>query len=318
MTLRVAALIGALALAGCGNRTPAGYPGYVEGEYVRVGAPLSGTLVQLAVERGVEVAQDAPLFTLESEQERSARAEAEARVRQAQSTLANLQKARRPPEIAAARAQLAQAQASLRQSEADLVRTEKLVADKFLPPQKRDEAVATRDRDRARVAELGQQVQIANLPARSDEIAAATSEVKAASDALAQAQWRVTQKSQAAPVAGLVVDTLYRPGEWVPAGASVVSLLPPANVKIRFYVPEPIVGTLRLGDAVSVHCDGCAADISAAIRFIAPQAEFTPPVIYSRENRANLVFLVEARPAAANPALHPGLPVEVALAARAR
>jgi HlyD family secretion protein len=318
MTLRLAALACALALAGCGDRTPAGYPGYVEGEYVRVGAPLSGTLTQLAVERGVQIAQDAPLFTLESEQERSARAEAEARVRQAQSTLANLEKARRPPEIAAARAQLAQAQASLRQSEADLIRTEKLVADKFLPPQKRDESVATRDRDRARVAELSQQVQIANLPARSDEIAAATSEVKAASDALAQAQWRVTQKSQGAPVAGLVVDTLYRPGEWVPAGAPVVSLLPPANVKIRFYVPETTVSTLRLGDAVSVHCDGCGADIAAAIRFIAPQAEFTPPVIYSRENRANLVFLVEARPSTPNPALHPGLPVEVALAARAR
>jgi len=318
MTLRLAALACALALAGCGDRTPAGYPGYVEGEYVRVGAPLSGTLTQLAVERGVQIAQDAPLFTLESEQERSARAEAEARVRQAQSTLANLEKARRPPEIAAARAQLAQAQASLRQSEADLIRTEKLVADKFLPPQKRDESLATRDRDRARVAELSQQVQIANLPARSDEIAAATSEVKAASDALAQAQWRVTQKSQGAPVAGLVVDTLYRPGEWVPAGAPVVSLLPPANVKIRFYVPETTVSTLRLGDAVSVHCDGCGADIAAAIRFIAPQAEFTPPVIYSRENRANLVFLVEARPSTPNPALHPGLPVEVALAARAR
>jgi HlyD family secretion protein len=290
----------------------------VEGEYVRVAAPLSGTLQQLSVERGSQINQDAPLFTLESEQERAARAEAEARVRQAQSTLANLEKARRPPEIAAVRAQLAQAQASLRQSEADLVRTEKLVADKFLPPQKRDESVATRDRDRARVAELGQQVQIANLPARSDEIAAATAEVKAASDALAQAQWRVAQKTQGSPVAGLVVDTLYRPGEWVPAGAPVVSLLPPQNVKIRFYVPEATVGTLRLGDPVAVHCDGCGADIAAAIRFIAPQAEFTPPVIYSRENRANLVFLVEARPDSPNPALHPGLPVEVALAARAR
>ena len=314
MSLRLAALACALALAGCGDRTPAGYPGYVEGEYVRVGAPLSGTLTQLAVERGVQIAQDAPLFTLESEQERSARAEAEARVRQAQSTLANLEKARRPPEIAAARAQLAQAQASLRQSEADLIRTEKLVADKFLPPQKRDESVATRDRDRARVAELSQQVQIANLPARSDEIAAATSEVKAASDALAQAQWRVTQKSQGAPVAGLVVDTLYRPGEWVPAGAPVISLLPPANVKIRFYVPETTVSTLRLGDAVSVHCDGCGADIAAAIRFIAPQAEFTPPVIYSKDNRAKLVFLVEARPSAGEaPRLHPGQPVDVSL-----
>jgi len=307
-----------LALAGCYQAPPAGYPGYVEGEFVRVAAPLSGTLLELAVQRGTQVAKDAPLFTLESEQERAARAEAEARVRQAQATLANLEKARRPPEIAAARAQLAQAQASLRQSEADLARTQKLVADKFLPPQQRDQALAARDRDRARVAELTQQLQIANLPARSDEIAGANAEVKAARDTLAQAQWRFAQKSQAAPAAGLVVDTLYRPGEWVPAGSPVVSLLPPANVKIRLYVPEPTVGTLRMGDAVTVRCDGCGSDIAPTIRFIAPQAEFTPPVIYSRENRANLVFLVEARPAAFNPALHPGLPVEVAVSARAR
>ena len=318
MNARLAALACVMAIGGCAERTPAGYPGYVEGEYVRVAAPLSGTLLQLTVERGAEVARDAPLFTLESEQERAARAEAESRVRQAQATLANLEKGRRPPEIAAVRAQLAQAQASLRQSEADLVRTQKLVADKFLPPQKRDESIATRDRDRARVAELSQQVQIANLPARSDEIAAANAEVKAATDALAQAQWRVAQKSQVAPAAGLVIDTLYRVGEWVPAGASVVSLLPPANVKIRFYVPEPIVGTLRIGDAVDVRCDGCGAPINAKIRFIAPQAEFTPPVIYSKENRASLVFLVEARPDAFNAALHPGLPVDVAVPTRAK
>ena len=307
-----------LAFAGCTNAPPAGYPGYVEGEYVRVASPLSGTLLQLAVERGTQVTKDAPLFTLGSEQERAARAEAEARVRQAQATLANLEKARRPQEIAAVRAQLAQAQASLRQTEADLVRTEKLVADKFLPPQQRDQALAARDRDRGRVAELNQQVQIANLPARSDEIAAATAEAKAATDALAQAQWRVEQKSQTAPTAGLVVDTLYRPGEWIAAGAPVVSLLAPANVKLRFYIPETIVATVRIGDAVTVRCDGCGGDIPAKVRFIAPQAEFTPPVIYSRENRSNLVFLVEARPDVPNPALHPGLPVEVALAARAR
>jgi HlyD family secretion protein len=314
----LAALFCALALAGCSPAPPAGYPGYVEGEFVRVAAPLSGTLLELAVQRGTEVAKEAPLFTLESEQERAARAEAQARVRQAQATLANLEKARRPPEIAAARAQLAQAQASLRQSDADLVRTQKLVADRFLPPQQRDQALAARDRDRGRVAELTQQLQVANLPARSDEIAAANAEVKAASDALAQAQWRVEQKSQTAPVAGLVADTLYRAGEWVAAGAPVVSLLPPANVKLRFYIPETLVGSLRIGDAVTVRCDGCGADIPAQVRFIATQAEFTPPVIYSRENRSNLVFLVEAWPDSPNPALHPGLPVEVSPIGRAR
>jgi HlyD family secretion protein len=318
MSRTLPALACALALAACNDRPPAGYPGYVEGEYVRVAAPLAGTLLELAVERGGEVASDAPLFTLESEQERAARAEAQARVAHAQATLANLEKGRRPQEIAAVQAQLAQAQASLRQSEADLSRTQKLVADKFLAPQKRDEALAARDRDRARVAELAHQVQIANLPARTDEIAAATAEVKAANDALAQAQWRVEQKTQKSPVAALVVDTLYRVGEWVPAGTPVVSLLPPNNVKVRFYVPETLVATLRLGDPVTVRCDGCGGDIPAKLRFIAAQAEFTPPVIYSRENRSNLVFLVEAKPDAPNPALHPGLPVEVAIAARSR
>jgi HlyD family secretion protein len=188
------------------------------------------------------------------------------------------------------------------------------VADKFLPQQQLDQAVAKRDGDRARIHELEAQVTVANLPARSDAIAAAQADAKAASDALAQAQWRLDQKTQTAPVAGLVNDTLYRPGEWVAAGAPVVSLLPPSNVKIRFYVPEPMLATLRQGAAVVARCDGCGNPVPARISFIAPQAEYTPPVIYSRENRAKLVFLVEARPESPNPALHPGLPVEVSLA----
>ena len=317
MRVRAAAACAIVAALGaCADGTPAGFPGYVEAEYVRVGAPLAGALAKLAVQRGDMVAVNAALFSLESESERSARAEAEARVSAAQATLANLEKARRPPEIAAARAQLAQAHAALRQSEADLVRSEKLVAEKFLPPQKLDESRAARDRDRARVAELGAQVQMTQMPARSDEIAAARAERKASQDALAQAQWRLDQKTQTAPVAGLVTDTLYRPGEWVAAGAPVVSLLPPGNLKVRFYVPETTVASLRIGDPVAVHCDGCGNAIAARIAFIAPQAEYTPPFIYSRENRAKLVFLVEARPqdAAPNAALKAGLPVEVALA----
>jgi HlyD family secretion protein len=119
-------------------------------------------------------------------------------------------------------------------------------------------------------------------------------------------------------VAALVNDTLYREGEWVGAGAPVASLLPPGNVKIRFYVPEPQLASLRVGAPVSVRCDGCASAVAAKISFIAPQAEYTPPVIYSRENRAKLVFLVEARPESTDATLNPGLPVEVALAAAPR
>jgi HlyD family secretion protein len=301
-------------VAGCSEAPPAGYPGYVEADYVRVAAPLSGTLAKLSVKKGDRIVAGAPLFVLESAQEAAARAEAEARVGKAQAALAGLEKAKRPPEVAAGRAQMLQAQASLKQSDADLERARKLVADKFLSPQRLDEALARRDGDRARVAELAAQVTVANLPARADEIGAARAEVKVASDALAQAQWRVDQKTQTAPAGGIVNDTFYREGEWVGAGSPVASLLPPSNVKIRFYVPEPLLATLRIGAPVTVRCDGCAQSVAAKVSFIAPQAEYTPPVIYSRENRAKLVFLVEARPDTPDPALHPGLPVEVALA----
>jgi HlyD family secretion protein len=302
------------ALAGCDRAPPAGYAGYVEGDYVRVAAPIAGTLARLDVRRGDHVAAHAPLFVLESEQERHARAEAQARLARAEAALANLEKGRRAPEVAAVTAQLAQAQAQLRASEATLERTRRLVTEKFLPPQQLDEALAQRDRDRARVAELGSQVQVAQLPARSDEIAAARAEVKAASEALAQAQWRLDQKAQAAPVSALVEDTLYRPGEWVAAGTPVVSLLPPGNVKVRFFVPETQVAGVQPGAAATVRCDGCGEPIPARVDFVAPRAEYTPPVIYSRDNREKLVFLVEARPQAAAPALRPGLPVEVTLA----
>jgi HlyD family secretion protein len=310
-------LAAVVAVSACGDPPPSSaYPGYVEAEYVRVAAPLAGHLARLAVVRGDRVAPGQALFALESEAEQAARAEAEARVARAQATVANLEKARRPPEIAAVRAQLDQARAMQKAAESEFVRTERLVADRFLAPQRLDDVTAERDRARARVAELEAQLAVTRLPARADEIAAAKAEARAASDALAQAQWRLDQKTQTAPVAGLVTDTLYRAGEWVPAGMPVVALLPPSNVKLRFFVPEAVVATLRIGEAVEVRCDGCGEPIAARISFVAPEAEYTPPVIYSRENRAKLVFLVEARPQTPSEALRPGLPVEIARSVR--
>ena len=91
-------------------------------------------------------------------------------------------------------------------------------------------------------------------------------------------------------------DTLYREGEWVAAGSPVVRMLPPQNVKVRFFVPQAIVGGLAHGRAVAIQCDGCGADIPATLTYVSNEAEFTPPVIYSNETRSKLVFMVEARP----------------------
>lgn len=132
--------------------------------------------------------------------------------------------------------------------------------------------------------------------------------------ALDQADWRFTQKQQAAPAEGLVYDTYYRPGEWVPAGTPVLSLLPPEYMKVRFFVPEGDLGKFQIGTPLSVHLDGLGKLLPAKVSFVSPQAEYTLPIIYSRENRSKLVFLVEASLAPEDAKqLHPGSPVEVRL-----
>jgi HlyD family secretion protein len=126
------------------------------------------------------------------------------------------------------------------------------------------------------------------------------------------AAWRLQQRTVVAPVAARVADVMARPGETMAAGVPVVSLLPPPNIFIRFFVPESELAEIHRGDAVSFRCDGCPGDLIGTVSFIAPQAEFTPPVIYSESSRAKLVFLIEARPRPDQAAaLNPGQPIEV-------
>jgi HlyD family secretion protein len=129
---------------------------------------------------------------------------------------------------------------------------------------------------------------------------------------LNSAKTRLIRRKLASPVTGSVQQVYYRPGEMVPAGRPIVALLPPGNLKVRFYVPEAALPRLGYGDVIKVNCDGCPADITAHISFIASAAEFTPPVIYSREERSKLVFLVEALPDKPE-ALRVGQPIDVAL-----
>jgi len=301
-------------LAGCSPEGDGALQGYAEGEYVRVAAPFAGSLTQLAVPRGAQVKTGDPLYALEQENEKAARLEAEQRLNSADARLANLRKGRRPDEVAAVDAQLAQARAAMQLSQSQFKRDEKLVADGFISRERLDQTRSARDRDQARVSELAAQLRITKLGARSDEIRAAEADAEAARAAVAQSQWRLDQKSIKSPVSGLVQDTYYVQGEWVNAGSPVVSILPPENIKVRFFVPEPLLGKLRMGQGVKISCDGCGAALGGSVSYIAPQAEYTPPVIYSKDTRTKLVFLIEARLAPADAAkLHPGQPVDVRL-----
>jgi HlyD family secretion protein len=197
----------------------------------------------------------------------------------------------------------------------DLKRSEGLVAQGFISPNRLDELKATRDRDVARVAELQANLAVARDAARPDEIAAAEAEQRAAESDLASSRWREDQTRGIAPKPAAVQDVMYRVGEYVAQGAPVVALLPDGALKVRFFVAQGALARVRVGETVAVSCDGCPQELKAQVAFISDKAEYTPPVIYSNESRAKLVFMVEARPDAKTAqVLKPGQPVDVRIA----
>jgi HlyD family secretion protein len=302
------------ALAACSHESASSFQGYVEGEYVYVASPVGGRLDRLAVQRGQNVEDKAALFELESDQEAAAKLQADEQLKAAESQLADLKTGKRKPEVDVVQAQLAQAVASSEQALLQLKRDEAQFQAGGISRGQLEDSKSNQEVKAARVRELTEQLEVARLPAREDQIRAQVAQVEAARAAVSQSAWKLDQKRVAATQGGLVADTLYRVGEWVPAGSPVVRMLPPKNVKVRFFVPEGTTGGLKPGQNVSIHCDGCSADVPAVVTYVANDPEYTSPIIYSNETRAKLVFMVEARPSVENaPRLRPGQPVAVSL-----
>lgn len=299
----------------CSNEPSDAFQGYGEGEYVYVASPYAGRLDKLDVARGAQVAAGATLFILEHGVEQAGVDAAEAKVKSAEAVIANLAGAKRKPELDALRAQIESARAALRLAKTQLDQKKRLFTSGYISQDALDVSKANYDRDAAQLVQMEAQLRSGlQSVGREPEIEAARANYEAARAELVQARVKLEQKTAAAPAAALVQDTFYREGEWVPGGSPIVSLLPPGNIKVRFFVPEAVVGRLRVGDPVRVSCDGCATPVQARVSFVSPQAEYTPPVIYSRESRAKLVFMIEARPGGADARkLHPGQPVDVKL-----
>lgn len=301
-------------LPGCAVPKSGHLQGYVEAEFVYVSSSLAGTVVSLHVRRGERVKAGYSLFALDSIPEKAAREEVKRRLAQGNSNWNDLKKSKRPSEIQSAKEQLRQAAATLTLSEQNFSRQQKLLSASATSREDYDRASSQLVLDRNRVSQLEADLETASLPARTDQIEAAEANVRALESALAKADWDLAQKNQTAPTDALVFDTLFREGEWVPAGKPVVALLSPSNIKVRAYVPEAKLGAVRIGMPARVIVDGVADPFVGKVSFISPQAEYTPPVIYSRESRSKLVFLIEVRfdlEIAAK--LHPGQPVDVDL-----
>jgi HlyD family secretion protein len=298
-------------LAACTDGADGVINGYVEGEYVYVAAPEGGWVRELHVTRGAQVKPGDPLFSLDADAQLAQREQAAAQLAQAQSQLANVRKGRRPDEIAALEASLSQAQANLNLAETDLKRAQELRQRGFVSQSALDARQAQRDVAAEQVKQIRANLALARKGARADEIKAAEANAEAAKAALGRADYALSQRRIKTTVAARVEDTLRRTGEYVPPGGAVVQLLPPQNLKVRFFVPEEARAQLAVGTVVAMRCDACPANLRARVTFIASDAEFTPPVIYSVGSREKLVWMVEAVPEGA--VLSPGQPVDVTL-----
>ena len=233
---------------------------------------------------------------------------------QAESDLSNLRRGRRPEEIAVIEATLGAAKAQANDTRRTLERRKDLAKRGFATPAELDAAQTAVDVADARIGELSANLDVARLPARTDEIAAAQGRVDQARANLDISRWRLKQRIVIAPSRGRIADIIRRPGEVAGPTAPIVSLLPDGAIKVKVYVPERVVAQIQNGTKLLVRCDGCAQNLSAIVTYVAPEPEFTPPVIYSIDTRQKLVFLIEARPEnQAALILQPGQIVDVAI-----
>jgi HlyD family secretion protein len=260
-----------LVLFGCSPPPDRAWLGYGEGDFVYVAAPQPGWLRELEVERGTEIHRNQLLFVLDSTSQQASHDQAEAA-------------------LAQSRAALNQERANLDYARAELTRQNNLARDGAGVPSQRDLAQSNYQQSKARISQL--EAQIGEMQA-----------------SLSGAAYGLSQRQIVSETDGSIQDIYFRPGEYVPASTPVLSVLPPANVYVRFFVPETQLAKVHLGEKVRISCDGCKP-MTATITFIAAQEEYTPPVIFSIGNREKLVFKLEARAPGGLP-LHPGQPVDV-------
>jgi len=306
----------ALALSACGNASNGRLQGWIEGDFVFVGPDEMGRVETLSVREGDQVASGAPLFTVDSDLQQSDVNTTSAQVAEARERLRRLEaQQQRTEEIAVLEAQEKRAEAMLQLSTTEYERQQQLTARNAGTQAALDTAKANFNRDKAALEEVRRQMAVARLSAREEDIAAARQTLVAAQSRKTAAETRLARRKLVSPVSGPVQQIYYRPGEMVPAGRPVLSILPPGNIKVRFFIGEPQLATIALGDTVEVTCDGCAKPITAKVSFIARSAEYTPPVIYSLEERNKLVFMIEARTDTPD-GLRVGQPVSVALTGR--
>ncbi len=306
-----AVIVGVIALVipGFGAAEAPRWNGYVEADYVYAAPMSAGQIASLAVHEGDVVAAGDVLFRLNDAQQAALLKSARAGVAVAEANLANLTTGSRQDEIDVIRASLAKAESDLSLARDTSARQGKLFAQGVSTQSQLDQARATLASAEAQVRQLQAQLKVAELPARDAQQLAAEANVTLAQAAVEKAAADLADRTALAPAAGRVEKLYFDAGEMAQAGAPVVSIQPAGALRVKFYLPEAVRPQFSLGDVVAVSCDGCPDGLTATVSYFAADPQFTPPVIYSRDERSRLSFLTEATLDAG--ALHPGQPVTV-------
>jgi HlyD family secretion protein len=284
--------------------------GYIEGETLYLSAATAGRVQGIAVRRGQRVPAGMRLFLIEPDQQVAQGAQAAAELAAARAQAEDARKGQRPAELGILEADRDAAEASAREARIALNRADALVRRGIYARVRLDEARAAYQNADARLQAARQRIEAATLGARADQVRAADARVAQAAARVSETGARLQTLSPIAPAAGRVEEVFYQRGEWAAANQPVVALIPDDRVYVRFFVPEPSVAAYRPGARVRFRCDGCPDGLAATVTYVSPRPEFTPPIIYSREARDRLVFMVEARPENGG-RLVPGLPVDV-------
>lgn len=304
-------LIITLLLTGCYNEGDY-LQGYIEGQYTYLSSIYVGRLQKLHVARGQRVKKGEPLFNLESQPEISEYRRAQADLASQQAKLKDYLAGQRGTVVGGILAQREQARADLELATANFNRTKQLFAKGVVSKANFDDSLAQLKTNQQRVNQFEQNLREAEQGERQFRVAQQTYDVKSNEATATQAQWQLNQKALFAPEDGLIFDTYYNEGEAVAANQPVVSLLAPRFIYVIFYVPEPLRATLTIGQRITFRCEACVQEFPATINYISAQAEYTPPVIFSRESRTKLVYRVQAQ-LTKDVALqvNPGQPIEV-------
>jgi HlyD family secretion protein len=304
-------------LISCPAPGPALAVGYVEGEHVMLAPTDTAQLMTLYVKRGDKVTPGMALGALEDADAKIAVAEAKAASAQAKARLANLQEGRRPEEINVLQAAINSAAAQAVEAGRVAARLAGLSKRGISSQADLDQAVTNLNLANTSVALAQANLAVARLPARSQEIAAAAEQLNQAQASQSAAEWRLSKRQLISPSQGVVSDIIRNPGDIAGPQSPVLDILPDGAVKIRLYFPESEMSKLALGTKLSIQCDGCVSGLEAQVSYVSDTPEFTPPVIYSLENRQKLVFLVEARETGRADALRPGQIVDASIKAAA-